>query len=300
MIAHVIDSLQLSFTVRPEIPGLLVYKPTSGGVPVPELAGRMHIALGQSTEGPEHLKELLTSVREKTHALLELLAADAPRRALTVGGATKEVAARSTKTTFLADQVQLQWSFFGAGPTVGEVRPAETLPPGVRRLLASLMTTLHSLGWDRLRRQIGIPVKERGPEVFVSYRSGKEKFAEAVATRLSHEGFKVWFDKWEVLAGDSIPGKIGEGLDRARAFVCVLSSDYPQGKWATGELEAALAKRMTDGLRIIPLLLEPMRPPGLLASLRYIDFTRQDPETFERQMGDVVDAINAISPNPFR
>ncbi|MCH7475949.1 MAG: toll/interleukin-1 receptor domain-containing protein [Gemmatimonadetes bacterium] len=88
-----------------------------------------------------------------------------------------------------------------------------------------------------------MPSQAERSQVFISYRKGHEVFARALAGRLGREGFVPWFDEWELLAGDSVPGKIAEGLRDSVAFLPIITADYGEGKWATEELESAIHKR---------------------------------------------------------
>jgi hypothetical protein len=60
-------------------------------------------------------------------------------------------------------------------------------------------------------------------------------------------GADVWFDEWEIRAGDSIPGKVNEALDRVDTIVLVWSSDAARSQWVRAEFETALARGMEDG-----------------------------------------------------
>ncbi len=50
-------------------------------------------------------------------------------------------------------------------------------------------------------------------DVFLSHSSKDKKVVRAMAKRLRGDGLRVWFDDWEIKAGDSIPGKIEERLE---------------------------------------------------------------------------------------
>jgi len=132
-----------------------------------------------------------------------------------------------------------------------------------RRLLDSISTTVDAFCWKHLRRRFEIPSPAvTRPTVFISYRKGHEEFARALAERLGREGFVPWFDEWELHAGDSLPGKIEEGLASSVAFIAVLTSDYTKGRWATEELEPAIHRRVEEGFPIIPVLLHSSRKAG--------------------------------------
>lgn len=173
------------------------------------------------------------------------------------------------------------------------------LPPGHQRLLDSLIATIERKSWEDLRASVSAPARRRF-RVFISYRSGHEAFAEALAKRLGQEGIEPWFDRWDVRAGDSVPGKIEEGFRESQAFIPILTADYEQGKWATDELMTAITKRLEEGYRIVPVLLEDCDRPELIRQLHYVDLSAQDPQTYETKIAELIDGIYGLELNPFR
>jgi hypothetical protein len=61
-------------------------------------------------------------------------------------------------------------------------------------------------------------------DVFVSYCSKDKPVVRGLAERLKADGLRVWFDEWEIRAGDSIQHKIDEGLERSRVLVLCMSA----------------------------------------------------------------------------
>ena len=202
------------------------------------------------------------------------------------------------KVTVDERMVELAWSN-DINPETRDVA-IDSLPPGLRRLVDSITTTLERMAWEDFRKRLDIPTKEQRLQVFISYRKTHETFAEGLAQRLGREGLVPWFDKWDILAGDSVPGKIEEGLRESVAFIPIITADYQQGAWATEELQSAITKRIETDFKIIPILLENCERPELIRHLRYVDFAAHDPETFESKVGELIDAIYGLTLNPFR
>jgi len=168
------------------------------------------------------------------------------------------------------------------------------------RLARDILGSLRALAWQHLRSALNPGSVSKKNYVFISYRTGRETFAEAVAQRLSQEGLEPWFDKWEVVAGDSLPKKIEEAFEKSQAFVPVITADYRDGKWASEELENALAKRVNEGYRIVPLLYDKAPLPQLLRSTVYVDCTDHSQDAFEMQLSNLIDGIFGIPRNPYR
>ena len=190
-------------------------------------------------------------------------------------------------------------STMGSSFWAGSFFPSSDLPEGQARLVDSILTTLTSHSWNHFRTVLSMNTATK-PEVFISYRKGHETFAKALAERLGREGFVPWFDEWEVLAGDSIPGKIEDGLRRSIAFIPVITNDYGDGRWANEELQTALTKRVEEDYAVIPVMLDDCQKPELIRQLRHVDFCDHDPEKFESRVAEVIDGINRLTRNPFR
>jgi len=86
----------------------------------------------------------------------------------------------------------------------------------------------------------------RTPYVYLIHRSEDKPAAKELAESLLARGIDVWFDEWEIVAGDLVVRKMEEGLtacDGALVFV----SDHGVGeRWAGEEYEAVLAMRHAD------------------------------------------------------
>lgn len=106
------------------------------------------------------------------------------------------------------------------------------------------------------------------PKVFVSHASeDKERFVLDFATKLRRNGIDAWLDKWEMLPGDSLIDKIfNEGIKEAQAFIIVISNNSVNKSWIKEELNAAIIKRMNNGSKLIPVILDNCEVPECLHS----------------------------------
>lgn len=107
--------------------------------------------------------------------------------------------------------------------------------------------------------------------VFLSYNSVDRDFAGRLAAELERCGLEVWFDKWEIVPGDSLTSAISEGIEHAHIFVFVLSPSSVSSPWPKEELRAALAIRTAKPtFRIVPILRKSCRVPVFLRDYRRI------------------------------
>jgi hypothetical protein len=113
----------------------------------------------------------------------------------------------------------------------------------------------------------------RRHDVFVCHSSSDKRFARRVAEDLGARGFKVWFDEFEMLPGDSLYEKIQHGIHTAAWFVVVLSPDSVASKWCRRELHNALEEEFErGGVYVVPLLYQPCQVPGFLKEKLWADF----------------------------
>lgn len=92
-------------------------------------------------------------------------------------------------------------------------------------------------------------------DVFISHANDdKETVARPLATLLESKGLRVWLDEQQLKVGDSLSGKINDGLAFSQFGIVILSpaffaNDYPQK-----ELQALLSRQTSQGRYILPVL----------------------------------------------
>jgi len=108
-------------------------------------------------------------------------------------------------------------------------------------------------------RFIAVDLKHTSPEswdVFICHASeDKAGVAEPLYKHLDSVGIRCWYDRGEILWGDSIVGKINEGLKSSRFVIVVVSPTLLKKTWATKEMNAALSQEIDSGTtRVLPLM----------------------------------------------
>jgi len=124
-------------------------------------------------------------------------------------------------------------------------------------------------------------------DVFLSHSVKDKDTVRAIAERLRADGLRVWFDEWEIRAGDSIPAKIEEGLEASRVLVLCMSAQAFGSDWARLE---SYTFRFRDPLnkerRFIPLRLDAAPIKGSLADLSRINWL---PESREQEYSKLLE-----------
>lgn len=134
------------------------------------------------------------------------------------------------------------------------------------------------------------------PKVFVSHASeDKVRFVLRFAERLRQNGIDAWLDKWEMLPGDSLVDKIfEEGIKEAKAVVVVLSKFSVGKPWVKEELNAAFVKRINNGSKLIPVVIDDCEVPEALKTTVWepvADISSYD-QSFERIVASIFGATD--------
>jgi hypothetical protein len=73
-------------------------------------------------------------------------------------------------------------------------------------------------------------------DVFISYATEDEAYAEKVANSLKSLGFKIWFAPATLKVGDSLLSSINAGLSASKYGLLILSAEYMSKSWTEYEL----------------------------------------------------------------
>lgn len=127
---------------------------------------------------------------------------------------------------------------------------------------------------------------------FCSYRSSDAVVVEGFARRLREQaGIDAWLDRWEIAPGDDIVAGMDEGLDGCEAGLLFLSRSWPEGVWARDEDTTLWYRRITDRIRVIPVVVDEL-PAGTPSRLRKL--ARRSIDDFD----EIRDALLGVDRRP--
>ena len=102
-------------------------------------------------------------------------------------------------------------------------------------------------------------------ELFISHASeDKEGLVRPLAHYLRRAKVRVWYDEFELTAGDSLSRSIDKGLAIARYGLVVISPHFVVKRWPEYELRGLTAKEMAGSNKVIIPLLHDMSSEDLL------------------------------------
>jgi hypothetical protein len=139
--------------------------------------------------------------------------------------------------------------------------------------------------------------RDRMARVLLSHASPDKPAVRRIATALRSAGHDIWLDEEQILVGESIPAAVERGLRAADFVVLCLSKAASERGWVEAERDATLVEQLYQRKqRILPVRLEPVEPPYLIAQLAYVDLF-PDEAAFA---GGIARLINSISSHETR
>lgn len=93
------------------------------------------------------------------------------------------------------------------------------------------------------------------PVVYFAHASEDNGSASPIVRHLMANGIEVWFDEWEITAGDSLRRKMDAGLGACTHFVVLLSPTALRKPWVNEEIDAGFVRRIEGSSKFIPLRL---------------------------------------------
>jgi tetratricopeptide (TPR) repeat protein len=110
-------------------------------------------------------------------------------------------------------------------------------------------------------------------QVFISYaHSDDAAWTRKLATELERDGFPVFLDEWDIAAGESLVGRLDEGLSSARAGLIVFSRSTANSPWVGKEYAALMDRELRGEVQLIPVLREDVQLPPFLTTYSWADF----------------------------
>ena len=130
--------------------------------------------------------------------------------------------------------------------------------------------------------------------VFISYHIQDKEVAREIALFLTAENINVWFDEWEISAGDSIVEQINAGLLGCTHFLILWSRNASTSNWVRRELHSTLNQAIKDRIpRVIPIILDDTPLPKLIADIRYIRYSGGT----EKDRNNIVNSVTGHGPS---
>jgi hypothetical protein len=112
------------------------------------------------------------------------------------------------------------------------------------------------------------------PHVFLSHSSKDDQIVSRIAQDLNTLSVDVWLDSWELRVGDDLHERIADAIAKSKFVAVAVSSRFDESKWIKGEVSQALSREKAEARTLVlPLLIENVPLPAVLANKKFLDFT---------------------------
>jgi hypothetical protein len=131
--------------------------------------------------------------------------------------------------------------------------------------------------------------------VFLSHAGADKGVVRRIAGALRNAGHDPWLDEDEdeVPAGESIPAAVERGLRDADFVVVCLSQAAASRGWVEAERDASVMQQFGERTeRILPVRLQEVDPPRLLAQMAYADLFPDD-HAFSAGIDRIIHSVDA-------
>lgn len=129
--------------------------------------------------------------------------------------------------------------------------------------------------------------------IFLSHNSKDKPFVRKLAEDLRKNGHYVWVDEAEIKVGDSLIGKIEEGIENTEYLGVVISSNSNKSEWVIREVRTALNQEIYNKkVKVLPILIENVEMPPFLLDKKYADFTSDD--NYDNALQDILDRLSEL------
>ncbi|MEO7564951.1 MAG: toll/interleukin-1 receptor domain-containing protein [Sphingomicrobium sp.] len=130
-------------------------------------------------------------------------------------------------------------------------------------------------------------------KLFLSYDREDGETARSLAAALEQSGHEVWWDR-HILGGAEYSEEIEQALDRADTVIVLWSKASVKSAWVRDEAAAG-----RDSGRLVPALLEPIKPPMGFRQYQTVDLSDWTSRRRSKRFDDLNDAIASTSgPGP--
>ncbi len=137
-------------------------------------------------------------------------------------------------------------------------------------------------------------------DFYVSCHVTDEDYAKWLTTQLEEAGYRTLLGAWDFRAGSNLIVEIQGALRKSARVISLLSPDYLLGALELAELAAVLGEDPSgERGRLLPIIVKPCTPTGLLAQLRAVHLENLDEDSARERLLSSVAGGRPVRRAPF-
>ena len=135
-------------------------------------------------------------------------------------------------------------------------------------------------------------------KIFISYNHNDATLVDMVSRRLELEFGRnnIFYDAWSIQPGESIIGKMNDGLEAITTFFFFISPTSLVSKMVSLEWQTALNRAVNNDLKFVAVRIANCNPPAILSDKQYIDLYGEGLDSAVEKMKCVVKSESTYKP----
>lgn len=135
-------------------------------------------------------------------------------------------------------------------------------------------------------------------KLFISYNHRDAQLVDTIARKLELEFGRnnIFYDAWSIQPGDSIIGKMNDGLSDFDTFFLFLSPNSLTSKMVALEWRSALNRAVNNHLKFVVIRIAECNPPAILGDMLYIDLYGEGLDDCVTKMKKVANSESCYTP----
>lgn len=108
--------------------------------------------------------------------------------------------------------------------------------------------------------------------IFLSHSSRDKGIVEKFYLALTNSNFNLWFDKIDIVPGETIINRVNEGIENAQLLLLFISKNSVTSSWVHYEWQTYISNKLFEGksIFIMPIILEEVEMPTSLKHYKYV------------------------------
>ncbi|MGN1225418.1 MAG: toll/interleukin-1 receptor domain-containing protein [Ruminococcus sp.] len=135
-------------------------------------------------------------------------------------------------------------------------------------------------------------------KIFISYNHNDKLLIDTIARRLEFEFGRnnIFYDAWSMQPGDSIIGKMNEGLEEFKIFFFFISPNSLKSNMVSLEWQTALNRCVNDNLKFVGVKIANCDIPAILSDKLYIDLYGEGLDDAVEKMKSIIKSESTYKP----
>ena len=135
-------------------------------------------------------------------------------------------------------------------------------------------------------------------KIFISYNHADAQIVDMISRRLELEFGRnnIFYDAWSIQPGDSIIGKMNDGLESFTTFFFFISTNSLASKMVSIEWQTALNRAVNNDLKFVAVRIADCNPPTILSDKLYIDLYGEGLDNAIEKMKCVIKSESTYRP----